>query len=347
MNFASDNQGPAHPRIIEALQSANEGYAASYGGDLGYEYVRDRLRDIFEAPEAEVFLVPTGTAANALILSSLVRPWSEIYCAYDSHIRHDECNAVEFFSGGARITYVGSNDVIDPDALRVTIETAAPHDIHNAQPGAVSLVQTTDLGRVLSLDEIAAVSAVARRFGLPVHMDGARFANALVALGCNPADMSWKAGVDALTFGATKNGCCAVEAAIFFDASHAREFELRRKRGGHLFSKHRFLSAQMTGYLDDDHWLATAKSANQTAQRLFAGISELPRSKFLVKPDANLAFVELPRAAHARAVAGGANYEITGDVENGPPDELLLSRFVVDWSATEGQVDELLSHLRG
>lgn len=331
MNFASDNRGPAHPKIIEAIAKANEGYVPSYSGDALTQAFEARIREVFEAPEAAVFLSTTGGATNGLILSTLAQPWEEIYCAHDSHIRHDECNGVEFFTGGTRITYVGTTDRIDPEKLGTAIAGATPHDVHNAQPGPVSITQVTDLGGVYDIAEIASICAVAKDHGLPTHMDGARFANALVALDATPAEMTWKAGIDALSFGGTKNGCLGVEAAIFFDPKWGREFELRRKRAGHLFSKSRFLAAQMGAYLEDDLWLEMATAANRAAGALFDGLRRRG-ARFMVEPGANLAFVWMPRRFHAKALAAGAIYEVMGDANSGDADEPILSRFVCDWS---------------
>ncbi len=342
MNFASDNCGSAHPKIIEALAAANEGYQPSYGDDAGMDRVRAMLREVFEAPQAEIFLTGTGTATNALILATLVQPWDEIYSAHFAHIRDDECNAVEFYTGGARITLVGNNDRIDPIALEEMIVGATPHGIHNAQPGAVSITQLTDAGGAYTLDQIAAIGSVARRHGIKMHMDGARFANALVALGCSPAEVTWKAGVDALSFGGTKNGCLGVEAAIFFDPSHAREFELRRKRAGHLFSKNRYLAAQMEAYLDGGHWLETAARANSAGQKLFKGLQDNAGARFDYPADANLAFLSLPRAAHRRAVDAGAIYEIMGPLDAGADGEMVPCRMVCDWSVRDADVDRFL-----
>ena len=346
MYFGSDNWGPAHPNIIEAITRANQGYAPSYGGDALTAKAEEKVREVFEAPDAAVFLIASGTATNALVLATLVDPWSEIYSAHASHIREDECNAVEFYSGGARITYVGHDDRIDPDSLDDAIAGATPHAHHNAQPGAVSIGQVTDLGGVYSIDEVKAISAVARKHALPLHMDGARLANALAASGATPAEMTWKAGVDAVSFGGTKNGCIGVEAAIFFDPGHAREFQLRQKRAGHLESKHRFLAAQIEAYLDDGHWLKTARAANAAAARLFAGLRKAG-GEFAHPADANIAFVRLPRSVHRRAVEGGAFYEVIGELDTGPKDEMLPSRFVCDWSLDHAEIDRFLDLIKG
>lgn len=346
MNFASDNTGAAHPQVLQAMLAANTGYAPSYGEDALSDQVRDQLRDLFEAPEAEVFLVPTGTAANALLLATLTKPWQEIYAAEHSHIREDECNAVEHATGGARITVVNPGDKLDPGALDHQMANAAPHGPHNAQNGPISITQVTDRGQVYSLDEIAAIAQVAVRHGQPLHMDGARFANALVALDCSPAEMTWKSGVDALSFGATKNGCLGVEAAILFRPDHAWEFQLRRKRAGHLFSKGRFLAAQMQGYLADGLWLGSAQLANTAAARLAEALRHIPGARFLAEPQANMIFAALPAAAHRRALAAGAVYDLSGDPSAVPDDALLNCRLVCDWACDSAEIDAFLEALK-
>ena len=193
---------------------------------------------------------PWFTAANALALAILTPPWGAVFCHRNAHVEEDECGAPEFYTGGAKLVLIDGPDArITPEALRATVIATAQGGVHNTQRGPVTITNATEAGTVYSAAEVAALCTVAREFGLPVHMDGARFANALVAAGCTPAEMTWKAGVDVLSFGGTKNGCMGVEAVVIFDPAKAWEFELRRKRGGHLFSKHRYLSAQMDAYL--------------------------------------------------------------------------------------------------
>src|SRR6056300_1637713 len=275
MFFASDNTGPIPSQVLEALADANKGYQSGYGADSINQAVQAKIRDIFEAPDAAVYLVATGTAANSLALATLAHPWDTVFCSPVAHIHEDECNAPEFYMGGAKLTLVGDGDKITPDQLRTAIEAEQTRGVHGPQRGPVSITQVTEQGRVYSLDEISALCDVARSYKLPVHMDGARFTNALVSLGCTAAEMTWKAGVDVVSFGGTKNGLMGVEAVIFFDPSKAWEFELRRKRGAHLFSKHRFLSAQMQAYLADDLWLKSAKQANINCQRLASGLRKV------------------------------------------------------------------------
>ncbi len=343
MFFASDNAGPAHPQVMQALVDANQGYAMPYGNDPIMEEVRARLRDVFEAPEAAIYLVATGTAANSLALATLGQPWQTVFCSPVAHIHEDECNAPEFYSGGAKLTLVGDSDKITPDALRAAVLAEESRGVHGPQRGPVSITNVTERGRVYTCAEIAALCAVAKDYGLPVHLDGARFANALVALGCTAAEMTWKAGVDAVSFGGTKNGLPGVEAVIFFDPAKAWEFELRRKRGAHLFSKHRYLSAQMLAFMTDDLWLSSASRANGNAAHLIEGLKTIPDAGFLHEPQANMVFATLPRATHQRLQDAGAVYYIwSGSLEGDDPSEHLAARLVCDWSITHNQIDQFL-----
>lgn len=345
MFFTSDNAGPVHPEIMARVVAANDGAAMPYGADGIMEEVRDALRDAFEAPDAAVYLVATGTAANVLGLACYTQPWQTVFSTPMAHISEDECNAPEFYTGGAKLTLVEGSDLMTPAALRAAIEAEETRGVHGVQRGPLSLTQVTELGRVYDLDALRALTDVAKGYGLPVHMDGARFANALVALGCSPAEMTWKAGVDVVSFGGTKNGCMGVEAVIFFDPAKAWEFELRRKRGAHLFSKHRYLSAQMAGYLADGLWLRLARQANDAAARLAAGLAAAG-ADLMHAPDANMIFASLPRATHQRLHDGGAKYYLwSGTLEGDDPDEMLLARLVCGWSTTEDEVDRFLALL--
>jgi len=344
VNFASDNCGPALPEILAALTEWDAGYQASYGADKAMDLVRDRIRDLFEAPQAAVYLVATGTAANALALATLADPWQTIFCTPLAHIQTDECHAPEFYTGGAKLTLVGDGDKMTPDALRTAIEAWPEGDVHVSQRGPLALTQATERGRIYTPDEIFALTAVAAEHGLPSYLDGARFANALATLGCTPAEMTWRAGLSAVSLGGTKNGCLGVEAVIFFDPQKAWEFELRRKRGAHLFSKHRYLSAQMLAYLSDDLWLRAAQQANHACARLTRGLRKIPHCKIIAEPQANLVFATLPRAVHQRLHAGGAVYGLyDGPLDSGDPDAPLLMRLVCDWSMTDEAVDRFLA----
>ncbi|MFD2740179.1 threonine aldolase family protein [Sulfitobacter aestuarii] len=344
MFFASDNAGPVHPKIMERVLQANAQHAMPYGNDAIMEEVRAGIRRIFEAPQAAVYLVATGTAANALALASYCAPWQTIFCAETAHINEDECNAPEFYAGAAKLTVIPTEDRMTPDALRAAILPREPGNVHSAQRGPVSITQVSERGTVHALEELRALTAVAREFDLPVHLDGARFANALAALGCSPAEMTWKAGVDVVSFGSTKNGCMGVEAVIFFDPAKAWEFELRRKRGAHLFSKHRFLSAQMAGYLQDDLWLTLARQANDNAAHLAKGL-QAAGAEFLHEPDANMIFARFPRNIHQSLHDAGAQYYLWNDLlEGDDPEAMLGARLVCDWSISRTQIDAFLSH---
>lgn len=349
MNFASDNTGPVHPNVMAALIAANTGYALPYGGDDLTAQTIQNIRDLFEAPDAAVFLVSLGTAANSLILATLSQPWETVFCHTVAHIHEDECNAPEFYSGGTKLTLVpGPEAKMTAENLRRSILAEETRGVHGPQRGPVSLTQATERGTIYSLKEIQEISATAKEFGLPVHMDGARFANAVQSLGCSAAEMTWKSGVDAVTFGGTKNGLMAVEAVIFFNPKHAWEFELRRKRGAHLFSKHRFLAAQMQSYLAGDLWLDMAKKSNDASARLVQGLKQIPEVQIDFEPQANIIFAQWPRAAHQRLHAAGAQYYVmAGDHTTGPSDELLPARLVTDWSTTPENVDKFLDILRG
>ncbi len=347
MYFASDNAGPAHPKVLEALVAANTGYAMGYGADPIMDEVRALVRDMFEAPDAAVYLTATGTAANAILLATLANPWDTIFCAPMAHIQEDECNAPEFYSN-AKLTLVpASNAKMTPDALRAAMLAEQTRGVHGPQRGPVSITQVTEKGTVHTVAEIRALSDTAHEFGSKVHLDGARFCNALVALGCTAAEMTWKAGVDVVSFGGTKNGLMGVEACVIFDPKLAWEFELRRKRGGHLFSKHRFLSAQMKAYLTDDLWHEMATAANASCTRLAEGLRGHNKAELLFEPEANMIFVRLPRRDHQRLMAAGAVYYTwDGDPAVGDPDEPLTARLVTDWSMTQDGVDQFLQILR-
>ncbi|MEO1551461.1 MAG: beta-eliminating lyase-related protein [Pseudomonadota bacterium] len=349
MWFTSDNAGPAHPSVIDALARANEGYTGSYGADPIMDAVRTRIRDMFEAPEAAVYLVATGTSANALALACLCPPWATVYASRNAHVEEDECAAPEFFTGGAKITLLdGAHAKIDVKAFEDALAFTARAGVHNVQKGALSLTNSTEAGAIYTLGEIKALTDIARSHGIPTHLDGARFSNALVALDCTPAEMTWKAGVDIVCFGGTKNGLMGVEAVVIFDPEKAWEFELRRKRAGHLFSKHRYLSAQMQAYLKGDLWKDMARQANAMAARLSAGL--VARGADLLHPtQANAVFASFPRRQHQAAQAAGAQYYFWpfNQSLDGPSDERLSARLVCNWCTTEAEVDAFLSALEG
>jgi threonine aldolase len=341
MWFTSDNAGPAHPSVIEAITRANQGYAPSYGADAAMERVTAQIRELFQAPDAAVHLVASGTAANALALACLCPPAGTVYCHRNAHIEEDESGAPEFYSGGAKLTLLdGDHAKVATESLERALAAAVRVGVHNVQPAALSLTNVTENGAVYATDELRTLAGIARARGLPVHLDGARFANAVAHLGCTPAELSWKAGVDALSFGGTKNGLLGVEAVILFDAGRSWEFELRRKRGGHLFSKHRFLSAQMQAYLTDDLWLDLARAANARAALLAEGLAALPGARVLHPVEANMVFAGWPEAGHRAAEAAGVRY-YPWPSEHGP-----AARLVCNWSTTEAEIADFMTVLQ-
>jgi len=345
MFLASDNSSGVPDQVLASLARANAGFAAGYGADDIMARVRARIRDIFDAPEAAVYLVATGTAANALALATFCPPWAAIYCHRIAHIEEDECGAPEFYTGGSKLVLVdGADGKMDPDALSARLAGAAAVGVHNVQKGMISITNLSEAGTRYSVAEISALCAIAQAHGLPVHLDGARFTNALVAEGCAPADMTWRAGVDVLSFGGTKNGLMGVEAVVIFDPAKAWEFELRRKRGGHLFSKHRFLSAQMDGWLENDLWLDLARHANTMAERLEAGLDTLPGARLMHPRGGNMIFAAWPRHGHRMARDANAAYYFWPFDQSldGPADAPLSARLVASWSTTEAHVDRFL-----
>lgn len=347
MRFASDNSGPVHPKVMQALAAANEGWAMPYGNEDITHQAADAVRQVFEAPDAAVFFTATGTAANAILLGTMTQPFQTAFCTPEAHIHEDECNAPEFYTGGAKLTLVESRDAkMVPEALEKSIRALSGGNVHGPQPGTLSITQVTERGTLYSLDEIRALTSIAKSHGMSVHMDGARFANALVALDISPADMTWRAGVDAVSFGGTKNGLMGVEAAVIFDPSKAWEFELRRKRGGHLFSKNRFLSAQMAAYVADDLWLDMARMANKAGQDLARALRQVPGVTMLFEPEANMLYPVFPRAAHRRLHDAGAMYYLNGSPE-GASDEDVPCRLVTDWSCPEAHIRDFVDIVRG
>lgn len=338
LSFTSDNVAGASTQIIEAISRCNDGFDIPYGSDACTSRVEARLAEIFEH-EVSVFLVSTGSAANALCLSVMTPPWGSVLCHPASHINNDECGAPEFYTNGAKLISVdGDNCKINPTLLREQARRKVG-DVHSTQSACVSITQATEVGSVYSVDEIEAIGKICRDSGLGLHMDGSRFANALVSMGCTPAQMTWQAGVDALSFGATKNGVLAGEAIILFDAKRAKELAYRRKRGGHLFSKMRLLSAQMEAYLANDLWLNNARTANAMAQRLATGLRQLPGIELQGPTSANILFCRLPVP-----VIDGLQAQGFGFYRDRWGPEVI--RLVTSWATRELDVDHLLNAVR-
>lgn len=349
MEFASDNSSGATPEVMEALNAANTGYAPSYGTDPLMAEATDLIRGIFDAPEAAVFLVATGTAANALSTALHCPPWGALYCHADAHVEVDECGAPEFFTGGGKTAPIaGDHGKITPDGLKARLALTPQGGVHHIQHGMLTLTNLTEAGTAYHPGEVASLAAIARSEGMKVHMDGARLANALAFTGAGAADMTWRAGIDVLSLGGTKNGCLGIEAVVLFDPAKAWEFELRRKRGAHLFSKHRFLSAQMAGYLRDGRWLERAGHANRMAARLAEGIAALQGGSLVHPCQGNIVFAGFPRDLHRKATAAGAHYYLWPFDQSleGAGDAALSARFVCSWSTTKAEVDAFLSLLR-
>ena len=339
MHFASDNTAPVSPQILAALTEANASQVSSYGADPLTQRLAGRFKEIFET-DLTVYPVSTGTAANALALACLVHSYGAVICADEAHISTDECGAPEFFTGGAKLLTLPSADGrITPAQIQASVARALDGGVHHVLPEAVSITQSTEWGTVYSVADIGSIGEACRQAGLALHMDGARFANALVHAGCTPAELTWKAGVDVLSFGATKNGALAAEAVIFFNPSLGAAFERRRKRAGHLWSKMRFISAQLHAYLEDDVWLANATRANAHAARLAEGLAAIPGVKLMQPVQANELFVAMPEALITRLEAEGAVFyrwiEMPGEANP-------IIRLVTSYATTAEQVERFL-----
>ncbi|MBS0274994.1 MAG: low specificity L-threonine aldolase [Proteobacteria bacterium] len=336
MNFISDNAYGAAPQILASLSAANSGTETSYGEDAASARLAEKLAAIFEH-EIAVFPVVTGTAANALALAALCPPYGAVLCHKDSHIAVDECAAPEFFTGGAKLAQLeGDGAKLAPRAIEQALARFGG-GVHSPRPSAVSITQATELGTVYKLDEIRAIADTAHKHGMTLHMDGARFANALVSLGCTPAQMTWKAGVDALSFGATKNGALCAEAVIFFDKARAEDFAYRRKKAGHLVSKMRFISAQLEAYLENDLWLANARRANALAKALGGGLSAIAGVTLAAPVEANGVFAWMPKALAARLHKQGAKFY---DWMVEP--ERVMARLIVSFATPEADVAKFI-----
>jgi len=339
LNLASDNvTGPA-PEIVEAIVAAASGPAMPYGNDPWTDRVRGRLSAMFER-EVAAFPVATGSAANALALASVVPSWGVVYCHRHAHIEEDECAAPEFFTGGAKLALLdGADGRIRADDLAARLADAGAGVVHHAQPAALSLTNATEAGTVYAPGAVAELADVAHRHGLTVHLDGARLANAIARTGCTPAEATWKAGIDVLSLGATKNGAFAAEVVVFFDPQRAGEFEFRRKRAGHLFSKMRLISSQLDAWLAEDRWLNWARAANAAADRLAEGLRAIQGVRILRPVEANILFAELPGPVHRALEAAGHRYYVLARMADGGAGV----RLVCAWDTTPEAVDSFLA----
>jgi len=348
MDFASDNTAGASQAILAALAASNGGATSAYGADPLTAKAKRLLEDVFER-EIACFLVTTGTAANALALGAISPPFGAIFCHEQAHVMEDECGAPEMFTGGAKLVGIaGSAGKIAPAHFKAVLADFPRGPEKQVQPAALSLSQVTECGTVYSCSELSGLSVLAHEAGLMVHMDGARFANALVSLHCTPAEMSWKTGIDVLSFGATKNGALACEAVIFFDPSKAASLPYQRKRGGHTLSKGRFLGAQMAAYLENGHWLDLAARANGHAKRLAAGLAKIAGVRMPWPCEANEVFAILPRKIDAALKSAGTLYypwKFHDVAATCPPpaDDEVFVRLVTSFATETSQVDGLIA----
>jgi threonine aldolase len=334
-HFASDNNSGICPEAWAALEEANHGHASGYGEDQWTRKACRLIRDLFET-DCDVFFIFTGSAANALGLASVCRSYHSIICHEASHVQNDECGAPEFFSGGAKVrTLTGKDGRLTPEAI--TAAVAKRRDLHFPKTGALSLTQSTELGTVYTPTQLKANCRAAKKSGLKIHMDGARFSNAIASLGVAPKDITWKAGVDMLSFGLTKNGTHAGEALVFFDKLLAREFDWQNKQAGQLASKMRFLTAPWIGMLQDGAWLRHANHANKMAKRLRRALSKISGIKFLHPTQANAVFVDMPPvlvdAMHKR---GWHFYTLYSDND---------ARLMCSWDTTPKDIDDFVGDL--
>ncbi len=306
-DFRSDNVGGAAPEILEAIMAANAGTAAPYGDDDHTRRMNARFAGVFER-DVVVFPLSSGTGSNSIALAALANPYGAIYCHESAHINTYECGAPEFFTGAKLVGLPGAGFKLEPAALDEALALAGRGNPTRVQPFSLNLTQPTDFGTLYSIAEIAALSDVAHRHGLKVHMDGARFANAVAALGCSPADLTWRSGVDVLSLGATKNGAINAEAVVVFDPALAQDIPYRMKRGGQVLSKARFVSAQLERYLADGRWLERARQANAHAAALAARLTELPGVTLVAPVEINMLFLRMPEAAVAAIDRGPFRY---------------------------------------
>jgi len=334
--FASDNYSGICPEAWAAMEKANLGHDRAYGDDQWTERASEYFRNLFEH-DAEVFFAFNGTAANALALAAMCQSYHSILCHEIAHVEADECGAPEFFSNGTKLLLLpGAGAKLRPESIRGAVERR--RDIHYPKPRVATVTQATELSTVYSVDEVAAIGATCRELGIALHMDGARFANAVAALGVAPRAITWEAGVDVLCLGGTKNGIAVGEAVVFFDKDLAAEFAWRCKQAGQLSSKMRFLSAPWVGLLDGGVWLANARRANAAAARLEAGFRAIPGIEVLGQRDANALFARLapPIAAHLRA-RGWRFYDFIGSGGH---------RFMCSWATTDAEVDAIVADAR-
>jgi threonine aldolase len=334
LDFGSENTSPVHPAFVAAITAANVGFATNFEDEAWTRDALSRLREFFEHDSLEAFTVSTGTAANAIALGAMVPPYGTILCHWDAHIETDECGAPEMFSFGARqIPLAGEHGRMSPAALSRHLTQARIGVVHALQPAALSLTNLTEAGTAYTGEHIAELAGIARKYGLGVHMDGARFANAAAATRATPKALTWGAGVDVLTLGTTKSGSFGVETIVSFNPRYNTPLAFLRKRSGHLAPKSRFLAAQLQAYMDDDLWLANARSANAKARRLSEGLLRVAGASLVHPTEGNEVFVQLPENVTDALIRHGCRFQRGWRHE--PPHH----RFVCSWATTEEHVD--------
>lgn len=337
MNFSSDNAWGAHPAVLAALAACNQGAAMGYGDDPVTARAEAAIRDLFAAPDAVVRFVATGTAANALVCAQLCPPYGRIYCHADAHIQTSECGAPEFFAGGAKLVPLqGDAGRLQPEALAQAIRRGAGGGLNGGRNAMVSITNATEWGTLYDPDQVAALARIAHDGGLALHMDGARFANAAAALGLTPADLTWRAGVDVLCFGGTKNGALAAEAVIFFDPALAEGFDYRRKQSGHVFSKQRFLAAQILALVENGLWQELGAQANAKARAL-ADHLQAAGGRLLQPQRTNAVFAAIPAAACQRLQEAGVRFHLWPDKSAQGLDPVPL-RLVTAWDTPDRDI---------
>ena len=337
IELRSDNAAGVAPEILAAITAANTGSALAYGADDWTTQLRDQVRAVFEHPTAEVFPVISGTAANSLGLAALCPPWGSVLCHETAHILRSECGATSMFAGGAVIRGVGGDSFrVNPTTLRQAFDTTRWGDPHHSQPSVLSLTSPTDHGTIYTVAQVAELVAVAHERSLRAHLDGARLANALAALGCSPADLTWQSGIDVLTLGATKNGVLSTDAIVSFDPAVSEQLVYRVKRAGHVASKMRFQSAQLTAYLTDGLWLDLARRSNAAMTRLATGLRCLD-VEFLNEPNVNMLFIRLDPAAVDRLAESGVLFY---------RQSIDAVRLVTSFETTDDEIDDALVRIK-
>ncbi len=344
MLFTSDNWAGVHPKIMDALVAANSGNMPAYGGDDLTKKVQAQFNELFER-ECAVFFVTTGGSANGLALSQYVPPFGATFCHEHAHVHMDEVGTPELFSGGAKLLTIRGDDAkITPEALEREAAFYFPSMNHHVKPKALSITQGTEAGTVYSVDEVTALCCAAKKFGLKVHMDGARFSNAVAHLGCSPADITWRAGIDVLSFGATKNGAMVAEAVVFFNPADAEDFAWRQKRVGHVWSKGRFLAAQWQAFFEDDLWLQLASKSNAAATALAQGLREIDGCEVVYPTQINEVFAIFPEGVDQALLEAGAIFYDW--IYPGDPWEGRLKRLVTSYVTELEEVERFLDKVR-